>query len=228
MITLRPAADRGHANFGWLDSHHTFSFGSYHDPAHMGVSALRVINDDRVTPGAGFGAHPHRDMEIISYVLEGSIEHKDSMGSHTRLNAGQIQVMSAGTGIVHSEYNPDDSTGLHFLQIWIQPDRRGVEPRYAQQDVPPGEGATLLVSPDGRDGSLSIHQNAFIHLLRPAASGLTRTLHTDRTYYVHAVHGTLTVNGVSMSAGDGMTLAAETALTVSAQAGAEALLFDLP
>ncbi|MFN4065189.1 MAG: pirin family protein, partial [Parazoarcus communis] len=115
-----------------------------------------------------------------------------------------------------------------FLQIWIQPDRRGVEPRYAQQDVPPGEGATLLVSPDGRDGSLSIHQNAFIHLLRPAASGLTRTLHADRTYYVHAVHGTLTVNGVSMSAGDGMTLAAETALTVSAQAGAEALLFDLP
>lgn len=228
MITLRPAAARGHANFGWLDSHHTFSFGSYHDPAHMGVSALRVINDDRVTPGAGFGAHPHRDMEIISYVLEGRIEHKDSMGSHTRLNAGQIQVMSAGTGIVHSEYNPDDSTGLHFLQIWIQPDRRGVEPRYAQQDVPPGEGATLLVSPDGRDGSLSIHQNAFIHLLRPAASGLTRTLHADRTYYVHAVHGTLTVNGVRMSSGDGMTLAAETALTVSAQAGAEALLFDLP
>lgn len=228
MMTLRHAADRGHANFGWLDSHHTFSFGSYHDPAHMGVSVLRVINDDHVAPGAGFGAHPHRDMEIISYVLDGSIEHKDSTGTHSRLGAGQIQVMSAGTGIVHSEYNPDPEQPLHFLQIWIEPERRGVQPRYAQQDVPQQAGLSLLVSPDGRDGSLALHQDAFIHALRIDGQPLQHRLARGRTHYLHVVHGPLSVNGRRLITGDGLTLTDEAEIAITADGKGEALLFDLP
>lgn len=160
MITLRPSAERGHARHGWLDSRHSFSFASYFDPEHMGVSDLRVLNEDRVAPGAGFGAHPHRDMEIITCVLDGAIEHRDTMDHQTRLRAGEVQVMSAGTGIRHSEFNASTTDPLHFLQIWIIPEHRGGEPRYAQKDFSGAGGHTLLVSPDGRDGSLPIRQDA--------------------------------------------------------------------
>lgn len=228
MIQVRKADTRGHAEFGWLDSHHTFSFGSYHDPRYMGVSALRVINDDRVVPGAGFGAHPHRDMEIISYVLEGSIEHKDSLGSHSRLNAGELQVMSAGTGIVHSEFNPSATEGLHFLQIWIQPHTRGVEPRYEQHDVSALRGLSLVVSPDGYDGSLRIHQDARVWLARFDGEPLGFAPTPGRSYYLQVARGGVTVNGISLVAGDGAAITAEAELQLSGGAGAEALLFDLP
>lgn len=228
MIQVRKADTRGHAEFGWLDSHHTFSFGSYHDPRYMGVSALRVINDDRVVPGAGFGAHPHRDMEIISYVLEGSIEHKDSLGSHSRLNAGELQVMSAGTGIVHSEFNPSATEGLHFLQIWIQPHTRGVEPRYEQHDVSALRGLSLVVSPDGHDGSLRIHQDARVWLARLDGETLVHDLPAGRTGYLQVARGTLTLNGVTLAQGDGATISGETRVVLDGGEGAEALLFDLP
>lgn len=228
MIQVRKADTRGHAEFGWLDSHHTFSFGSYHDPRYMGVSALRVINDDRVVPGAGFGAHPHRDMEIISYVLEGSIEHKDSLGSHSRLNAGELQVMSAGTGIVHSEFNPSATEGLHFLQIWIQPHTRGVEPRYEQHDVSALRGLKLVVSPDGEDGSLRIHQDARVWLVRFDGEPHGFAPMPGRSYYLQVARGGITVNGIALVAGDGATITGEAELRLSGVAGAEALLFDLP
>lgn len=228
MIQVRKADTRGHAEFGWLDSHHTFSFGSYHDPRHMGISALRVINDDRVVPGAGFSAHPHRDMEIISYVLDGTIEHKDSIGSHSQLKAGELQVMSAGTGIVHSEYNPSASEGLHFLQIWIQPDSRGVAPRYDQHDVSGLRGLSLVVSPDGAEGSLRIHQDARVWLARLDGEALNPVLPAGRTGYLQVARGTLKVNGVELAEGDGATLTGGMALTIEGEAGAEALLFDLP
>lgn len=228
MIQVRKADTRGHAEFGWLDSHHTFSFGSYHDPRYMGVSALRVINDDRVVPGAGFGAHPHRDMEIISYVLEGSIEHKDSLGSHSRLNAGELQVMSAGTGIVHSEFNPSATEGLHFLQIWIQPHTRSVEPRYEQHDVSALRGLSLVVSPDGHDGSLRIHQDARVWLARLDGETLVHDLPAGRTGYLQVARGTLTLNGVTLAQGDGATISGETRVVLDGGEGAEALLFDLP
>lgn len=228
MIQVRTADSRGHAHFGWLDSRHTFSFGSYHDPQHMGVSALRVINDDRVEPGAGFSAHPHRDMEIISYVLEGTIEHKDSLGSHSQLKAGELQVMSAGTGIVHSEYNPSQDEGLHFLQIWIQPDTRGVAPRYEQHDISALRGLQLVVSPDGQGGSLRIHQDARVWLVRFDGAPLGFAPVAGRSYYLQVARGEVTVNGVTLAVGDGATITAEAELQLSGAAGAEALLFDLP
>lgn len=229
MITLRPAAERGHASLGWLDSHHSFSFADYHDPRHMGVSRLRVINDDRIAPRTGFDAHPHRDMEIVSYVLEGVIEHKDSMGNSSRLKAGEVQEMSAGSGIVHSEYNPSDSQPLHLLQIWIQPQQNRVQPRYAQKDFSAVQGLGLVVSPDGRAGSLPIHQDASLYLARLGEhQQVAKPVRAGRTYYLHVARGSLAVNGVPLEAGDGATLIGEPTIELEAREETEALLFDLP
>ncbi|TBW13065.1 pirin family protein [Azotobacter chroococcum subsp. isscasi] len=229
MITLRPAAERGHASLDWLDSRHSFSFADYHDPRHMGVSRLRVINDDRIAPRSGFDAHPHRDMEIVTYVLEGTVEHKDSMGNNSRLKAGEVQVMSAGSGIVHSEYNPSASEPLHLLQIWIRPQENRVQPGYAQKDFSAVRGVGLLVSPDGREGSLPIHQDACLYLVRlDERQQVSQPTRAERTYYLHVASGSLDVNGVSLKAGDGATLSGEPAITLEAGGRTEALLFDLP
>lgn len=228
MITIRPAQERGHANHGWLDSHHTFSFADYYDPQHMGISALRVINDDRVLPGSGFDTHPHRNMEIISYILEGVIEHKDTMGFHTQLKAGEVQVMSAGTGIYHGEFNASNDEPLHFLQLWIKPATAGIAPSYDQKDFSGIHGIKLIVSPDGRDGSLKIHQDAFLYkvLLKQETSHTPLT--AGRTYYLHVARGGLELNGQRLTAGDGAVIAHEALLDLVAQDHAEALLFDLP
>lgn len=233
MITLRSADDRGHANFGWLDSHHTFSFASYYDPRHMGVSALRVINDDWVKPGMGFDTHPHRDMEIISCVLSGRIEHKDTMGFHTVLKAGDIQVMSAGTGIRHSEFNPSQTEDLNFLQIWIQPNVGGVKPQYQEKNFSDSKGITLVVSADGRHGSLPIHQEANIYKLslhQGADSDQQAHFETlpGRTYYLHIAQGQLVVNDLEMSSGDGAMITKETLLSFETTEAVDALLFELP
>jgi len=229
MIYLRRSNERGPSDLGWLQSHHTFSFGSYHDPDHMGVSVLRVINDDRVQAGAGFATHSHQDMEIISYVKQGTIEHKDSMGHVEVLPAGEFQLMSAGTGVTHSEYNPSDSRALSFLQIWIQPAELGVQPRYQQKSFGTNRGLTPIVSPDGHDGTLRIHQNAYLYQLR-LDRGQTKqhTLATGRTNYVHLISGGLGVNEYMLKAGDGIGLSKVAMIHFNAQDTTEALLFDLP
>ena len=228
MMTLRLAHERGHAHHGWLDSWHTFSFADYYDPQHMGVSVLRVINDDRVQPGSGFDTHPHRNMEIISYILEGAIEHKDSMGSHTTLRAGEVQVMSAGTGVAHSEYNPSRTGELHFLQIWVQPRVTGIAPSYDQKDFSAVRGIQLIVSPDGRDGSLQIHQDVYLHKVLLEEETRHFPLAGERTYYLHVARGKLEINGQEMSAGDSATITGETLLELAGHSQVEALLFDLP
>lgn len=227
MMVLRPAAERGHTHIGWLDSRHSFSFGSYYDPRFRGFSDLLVINDDRVQPGAGFGTHPHRDMEIISYVLEGSIEHRDSMGEHSRLSAGEVQVMSAGTGVRHSEYNASNSDPLRFLQIWIIPDRAGYEPRYAQQDFSESQGISLVVSPDGRDNSLPIRQNASIYQLKLSDQTEEFATSAERTYWLQVANGSMNVNGQDLEAGDGAAIWDEDRLRIGAKGSTDALLIDL-
>lgn len=227
MMVLRPAAERGHTHIGWLDSRHSFSFGSYYDPRFRGFSDLLVINDDRVQPGAGFGTHPHRDMEIISYVLEGSIEHRDSMGEHSRLGAGEVQVMSAGTGVRHSEYNASNSDPLRFLQIWIIPDRAGYEPRYAQQDFSESQGISLVVSPDGRDNSLPIRQNASIYQLKLSDQTEEFATSAERTYWLQVANGSMNVNGQDLEAGDGAAIWDEDRLRIGAKGSTDALLIDL-
>lgn len=228
MITLRRGHERGTGQFSWLYSRHTFSFANYYDPRHMGVSSLRVINDDWVKPGAGFETHPHRDMEIISYILEGRIEHRDTMGFHTTLTAGDVQVMSAGTGILHSEFNPSKTEKLNFLQIWIQPKKTGLTPRYAQNNYAETSGITLIVSADGRDGSLAINQDASIYKINLAQKAMTFTASNELRYYVHVTRGTMTVNGVQLAVGDGATIYAEHFLNIEALCHGEALLFELP
>lgn len=230
MITLRPGNERGHANHGWLDSYHTFSFANYHDPQHMGVSALRVINDDKIQGGQGFGAHPHQHMEIITYVLQGALEHQDNTGARAQLQAGEIQVMHAGTGIVHSEYNASQTELLHLLQIWLLPNTKAVQPGHAQKSFADQRGATLIVSPDGRDGSLTINQDASIWQLKfdDETTEIKHELDRERTYYLHVATGELILNGTSMKAGDGATLSNETYASVQASAATQALLFDLP
>lgn len=229
MVYLRRSNERGLSDLGWLQSRHTFSFSSYHDPDHMGVSALRVINDDQVLPGAGFATHSHRDMEIISYVKQGTIEHKDSMGNIEVLPAGEFQLMSAGTGVTHSEYNPLDCQALSFLQIWIEAADLGVSPGYQQKHFKADNGLTQIVSPDGRDGSLRIHQDAHLYqLLLDSGQRLQHILAAGRTVYIHIISGQLDVNEHPLEAGDGIGLSTVKRIQFSAQGPTEALVFDLP
>jgi quercetin 2,3-dioxygenase len=230
-LILRRAHERGHADRGWLDTYHTFSFADYYDPAHMGFRSLRVINDDRVAPGQGFGTHPHREMEIFSYVLEGTIEHKDSMGNGRQLKPGQIQLMSAGRGITHSEFNPSPGELLHLLQIWIQPRDRGLTPSYTEWHPRPEHAdaaKVLVISPDGREGSATIHQDADIYRIRlKPGQTVTHQLKSGRGAWLHVAEGALALNGVTMTTGDGASTETPGTLTLTAAAPAEALLFDL-
>jgi quercetin 2,3-dioxygenase len=232
MIETRRAAERGHAQHGWLDSFHSFSFAGYHDPAHMGFGPLRVINEDRVQPGKGFGAHSHRDMEIISYVLEGALAHRDSMGNGSVLQPGQVQRMTAGTGVTHSEYNGSDRDPVHFLQIWIEPSQRGVQPGYEEKtfDADAKRGKLRLVaSPDGREGSVTIHQDANLYAgLFDAGEAAEFTLAAGRRAYVHVVRGELDVNGQPLAAGDALKMSGEQAVRLANGRDAEVLVFDLP
>jgi redox-sensitive bicupin YhaK (pirin superfamily) len=232
MLTVRKAEDRGHADHGWLKSDHSFSFGNYFDPRHMGLSNLRVINDDRVAPGGGFPTHGHRDMEIISYVLEGALEHQDSMGNGSVIRPGDVQRMSAGTGVTHSEYNHSANAPVHFLQIWLQPNALGVEPRYDQKHFPIDERRgrwVALVSPDGRDGSIATHQDArlFGTLLAPEAT-LDYRFNTGRQGYLHLARGRLRVGDITLSEGDGLRVQQQERLALVGLDEAEVLLFDLP
>ncbi len=230
-FTVRPAAERGHADHGWLDSRHTFSFASYHDPAQMGFRTLRVVNEDRVVPGAGFGTHPHRDMEIFSYVLSGALEHRDSLGNGRVLRPGEVQAMSAGTGVTHSEFNPSATEGLHFLQIWIQPAQRGLRPSYAEWRPTPAQADAanvVVLSPDGRDGSAVIHQDAVVRRIRLDAGARTEhVVAPGRGVWVQVVRGRLRVGDVVLSAGDGARTEDAGTVTIAADESAEALLFDL-
>jgi redox-sensitive bicupin YhaK (pirin superfamily) len=231
MITIRKATDRGHAEHGWLDSRHTFSFADYYDPDHMGFRTLRVINEDRVEPGQGFGTHPHRDMEIISYVLEGALEHKDSMGTSSVIRPGEVQRMSAGTGVLHSEYNPSRAEPVHFLQIWIQPEKKSLKPGYEQKAFPAGERQNrlrLVASRDGRDGSLTIHQDAELYTtLLSKGSSVSHPLGSGRFAWVQVTSGSVTLNGEALKTGDGAKVSGEKALELKASSDAEVLLFDL-
>jgi quercetin 2,3-dioxygenase len=238
MITLRKASDRGHAQHGWLDSWHSFSFAEYHDPAHMGVGNLRVINEDRIAPGTGFGTHGHRDMEIVSYVLDGALAHQDSMGNGKAgganagvIRPGDVQRMSAGTGVLHSEFNHSKDQGTHFLQIWILPRHRGIEPGYEQKHFDAGSKRgqlRLVASPDGADGSVTIHADASIRAgLIDGAERVDLPLPTGRLTYVHLVRGALNANGQALSAGDAVTLRDEASLRLDGGRDAEVLVFDL-
>jgi quercetin 2,3-dioxygenase len=230
-LTVRRANERGQADHGWLNSYHTFSFANYYDPAHVGFRSLRVINDDRVAPGQGFGTHPHRDMEIFSYVLKGALQHKDSLGNGRVLKPGEIQLMSAGRGVAHSEFNPSDREPLHFLQIWIQPRERGLKPSYNEWK-PTAEQANaqkvLVISPDGRDGSATIHQDADVYRVRlQPGQTVTHELKSGRGAWLHLVEGALQVNGVDLESGDAASTEAAGRLTVTGTKASEALLFDL-
>ncbi len=231
MLTLRKSEDRGHANHGWLDTWHTFSFASYHDPEHMGFSDLRVINDDRVQPGQGFGTHGHRDMEIITYVLDGALAHKDSMGNGSTIRPGNVQRMSAGQGVRHSEFNASQTEPVHLLQIWIEPNVTGIEPGYEEKhftDEQKRGRLRLIASPDRREGSVTIHQDARVYAaLLDGTDTATHALADGRNAYVHVARGTVTVNGQSLSGGDGARISHESSIFFSAAKHAEVLLFDL-
>jgi redox-sensitive bicupin YhaK (pirin superfamily) len=230
MNQLRKSNDRGHANHGWLDSHHSFSFGGYHDPAHMGYGALRVINEDRVAPSSGFGTHGHRDMEIITYVLEGELGHKDSIGNGSVIRPGDVQRMSAGTGIRHSEYN-HAAQETHFLQIWIEPNVTGIAPGYEEKRFEAAEKRgrlKLVASPDGADGSVLIHQDARLYAgLFNGAESATLELSAGRRAYVHVARGSVSVNGMALEAGDALKVSDEAAVKLSDGVDAEVLVFDL-
>ena len=232
MLTLRRSQDRGHANHGWLDSFHSFSFAGYYDPEHMGFGPLRVINEDRIAPGTGFGTHGHRDMEIISYVLEGNLAHKDSMGNIEGIPPGDVQRMSAGTGVMHSEFNHAPNQVTHFLQIWIEPNVRGIPPSYEQKSFAPADKRgrlRLIASPDGAEGSVTIHADARVHAgLFDAAEAASLPLAAGRKAYVHVVRGALSVNGQLLAGGDALKLEAESSVELAAGQDAEVLVFDLP
>jgi redox-sensitive bicupin YhaK (pirin superfamily) len=231
MIALRKSQDRGHANHGWLDSYHTFSFAGYYDPREMGFGTLRVINEDRVAPGQGFGTHPHRDMEIISYVLEGALAHKDSIGTGSVIRPGDVQRMSAGTGVSHSEFNPSANEGVHFLQIWIEPNQYGVAPGYEQKNFTREEKKgrlRLIASPDGAEGSVRIHQDARVYAsVLEDGDAVTYALPSGRQAYVHVARGSVQLNGTELTAGDGAKISAEKELRLSGGQAAEVLLFDM-
>jgi redox-sensitive bicupin YhaK (pirin superfamily) len=232
MLTLRKAEDRGRANLGWLDSRHSFSFGSYYDENHMGFGPLRVINDDRVAGGGGFPTHPHGDMEIVSYVLEGALAHKDSLGTGSEIRPGDVQRMSAGSGIRHSEFNASKTEPVHFLQIWIVPERRGLEPGYEQKSFPPEQKRNrlrLVGSRDGRDGSVTIHQNVdFYATLLGEGKSVTHRLKEGRSAWVQVASGTASLNGEQLRPGDGVAVAEAGSLElVGTSEDAEILLFDL-
>lgn len=231
MLELRKAGERGVAEHGWLSSRHTFSFSRYHDPKQMGFSDLLVINDDRVAPGQGFGRHPHRDMEIFSYVLEGALAHQDTMGTGSVIRPGDIQMMSAGSGVAHSEFNHSHSEWVHFLQIWIVPDRKNVTPRYQQINVPDAEKRgrlRLIIAPNARTGVLDIYQDARVHAgLFDGNEQATLDLEPGRYAYVHVARGQVSVNGMVLAAGDGARVRGERALTFAEGQQAEVLAFDL-
>ena len=232
MLEIRRAAERGHAQHGWLDSWHSFSFADYHDPAHMGFGPLRVINEDRIQPGTGFGTHGHRDMEIISYVLAGALGHRDSMGTGSTIVPGDVQRMSAGRGVQHSEMNHDKSGVTHFLQIWIEPSARGIAPGYEQKhfDAASKRGRLRLVAaPDGAEGSVTIHQDARLYAgLFDGAERATQALAPGRRAYLHLVRGKLTVNGTPLGAGDALKMSGVAEVVLEHGNAAEVLFFDLP
>ncbi len=228
---VRRSEDRGQTNFGWLQSRHSFSFGDYYDPRHMGFGPLRVINEDRVAPGGGFPTHAHRDMEIVSYVLEGGLEHKDSLGTGSVIRPGDVQRMSAGTGVRHSEYNASGTEPVHFLQIWIVPEREGLKPSYEQKAFEAAEKRgklRLIGSRDGREGSVAIHQDAKLYAtLLEAGEAVSHTLEAERGAWVQVAKGSIAVNGQRLKAGDGMAVEGAGDLRLEAETNAEALLFDL-
>jgi quercetin 2,3-dioxygenase len=228
---IRKSEERGAANFGWLDSKHTFSFGEYHDPAHMGFGPLRVINEDRVAPGGGFPTHPHRDMEIISYVLDGALAHKDSTGENAVIRPGDVQRMSAGTGVRHSEFNASASDPVHFFQIWVIPDRTGLKPGYEQKNFSLEEkrGRLRLVgSRDGRDGSVTIHQDVNLYATRlEKGEAAALKLAPGRGAWIQVAEGELTVNGKPLKGGDGMAVSGTGELRLESAASTEALVFDM-
>jgi redox-sensitive bicupin YhaK (pirin superfamily) len=231
MITVRPADERGRTALDWLDSRHTYSFGDYYDPRHMGFRSLRVLNDDHIAPGAGFGTHPHRDMEIISYVVRGALEHRDSLGTGEVLRPGEVQRMTAGTGVLHSEFNPSPTEPTHLLQIWLMPERRGLKPGYEQTAFPEAERRgrwRLVASRDGRDGSVTVHQDVELYatLLEPGEA-VTHELRPGRHAWVQVARGSVTLNGRPLRAGDGAAVSDEAALAVVAAEPSEVLLFDL-
>jgi redox-sensitive bicupin YhaK (pirin superfamily) len=231
VIAVRPAAERGHADHGWLDTRHTFSFASYHDPGHMGFRSLRVINEDRVQPGEGFGTHAHRDMEILTWVLDGALEHKDSMGNGSVIRPGDLQRMSAGTGVTHSEFNPSREAPVHFLQIWLLPRERGLPPGYEQkhftQEVRRGR-LCLIAAGDGRGGAVTIHQDADVWAaLLQAGESVRHALAPGRYAWLHVARGAVSLNGSMLGAGDGAAVSDEAELEITAAAPAEVLLFDL-
>jgi len=231
VITVRPAVERGHFDHGWLDTYHTFSFASYHDPKHMGFRSLRVINDDRVKPAEGFGTHAHRDMEILTWVLEGALQHKDSMGNGSIIRPGDIQRMSAGTGVTHSEFNPSRDEPVHLLQIWLLPRQRGLTPGYEEKQFPEATRRgrlRLIAAGDGRDGAVTIHQDAdlWTALLEPGES-VRHALRPGRHAWLHVARGTVVANGVRLAEGDGAAISDEPAVDVKANDRSEILLFDL-
>ena len=230
MMTIRRANERGHADHGWLNTYHTFSFADYYDPRWMGFRDLRVINDDLVMPGMGFGTHPHRDMEIITYVLSGALEHKDSMGNGRVIRAGEVQYMAGGTGVQHSEFNPSKDEAVHLLQIWIQPDQHGAKPVYGEKaysNAPPGR-LHLVASKSGRDGSLRINQDADLWLARFSnGETVTHELKPKRHAWIHVAEGNVELNGQRLAAGDGVAVSDESKLELAGKGKAQVLLFDL-
>ena len=232
MLEVRKANERGHADHGWLRSFHSFSFADYYDPRHTGFGPLLVINEDRVQPGKGFGTHGHRDMEIVSYVLEGALEHKDSIGNGSVIRPGDVQRMSAGTGVRHSEFNPSPREPVHFMQIWIEPSVAGIPPGYEEKhfDAASKRGRLrLIASPDGRDGSVKIHQDAYLYAaLLDGAERATHTVASGRKIYVPVARGKVTANGQPLSAGDALKATDVSEVVLERAEGAEVLLFDLP
>lgn len=232
MLKVRKAADRGHFDHGWLDTFHTFSFADYHDPAHHSFRVLRVINEDRVAAGMGFGTHGHRDMEIITYVLEGALEHKDSMGNGEVLRPGEFQRMSAGTGIQHSEFNPSSTESVHLYQIWLFPSARGITPSYEQKSFPAAERQgrlRLVAAPDGSEGALRINQDARIYLATLAAGdSVSHALSAGRHAWLQVLRGSVTANGQALQVSDGLAVSEESSLSISSSGPAEIMLFDLP